>query len=141
MIIKKRMFGIVSAMLIATTLSIALPITLSIVLTTSLAFAGDSNKHSNKNVSDELVAGKALAFSRKKGNCLACHTIKGGTSPGTIGPPLVKMKARYPDKKKLHDQIWDASKRNSETSMPLFGTYEILTEDELNKVTDYIYSL
>ena len=36
--------------------------------------------------------GKALAFNRKKGNCLACHMIAGGTAPGNIGPPLVAMK-------------------------------------------------
>ena len=42
--------------------------------------------------------GKTIAFNRSLGNCLACHDIKGGDSPGNIGPPLVNMQARYPDK-------------------------------------------
>jgi L-cysteine S-thiosulfotransferase len=88
-----------------------------------------------------LDEGKKLVFTRKKGNCLACHLVVGGASPGNIAPPLIAMKSRYPDKKILKDQIFDASKRNSETTMPLFGRYEILTKDELDKVVDYIYSL
>lgn len=91
--------------------------------------------------SDRLEEGKSLAFTRSKGNCLACHMIKDGNSPGNIAPPLIVMKTRFPDKEKLKDQIWDASKRNPETSMPLFGKYEILTKDEIEKVVDYIHSL
>ena len=50
--------------------------------------------------------GKKLAFNRKKGNCLACHSIAGGSMAGSMGPPLVAMKARFPDKSKLRYQIW-----------------------------------
>ena len=91
--------------------------------------------------SNRIEEGKELAFSRKKGNCLACHSIADGVSPGNIAPPLIVMKTRFPDRKVLRDQVWDASKRNPETTMPLFGRYEILTEDELEKVVDYIYTL
>ena len=56
--------------------------------------------------------GKAIAFDRKKGNCLACHQIEGGELPGNIGPPLVAMQARFPDKAKLRAQIWDPTKSN-----------------------------
>jgi sulfur-oxidizing protein SoxX len=91
--------------------------------------------------SDRLEEGKSLAFTRSKGNCLACHMIKDGNSPGNIAPPLIVMKTRFPDRQKLWDQIWDASKRNPDTSMPLFGKYEILTKDEIEKVVDYIHSL
>ena len=45
----------------------------------------------------DLEKGKQLAFDGKKGNCLACHQIEGGTLAGNIGPPLVAMKARFPD--------------------------------------------
>ncbi len=85
--------------------------------------------------------GKELAFDRGKGNCLACHMIPGGESPGNIAPPLISMKMRYPDKAKLHAQISDPSASNSETAMPLFGRYEILSDSELDKVVEYIYSL
>ncbi|HEB97115.1 MAG TPA: sulfur oxidation c-type cytochrome SoxX [Sedimenticola thiotaurini] len=88
-----------------------------------------------------LEEGKKLAFSRKKGNCLACHMIEGGTSPGNVGPPLIAMKARYPDRAKLRAQIWDASQANPDTAMVLFGRYQVLTEKEIDKVVDFIWSL
>ena len=118
----KQLLSIVSALLIAS----ALPVT--------------SAKAESKG-SDRIEEGKELAFSRQKGNCLACHAIKEGISPGNIAPPLIVMKSRFPDRKVLREQIWDASKRNPETTMPLFGRYEILSEDELEKVVDYIHTL
>lgn len=85
--------------------------------------------------------GKKIAFNRKKGNCLACHQIEGGDLPGNIGPPLIMMKARFPDKAKMRAQIWDARKNNGNTMMPPFGPHEILTEKEIDKVVEFIYSL
>lgn len=52
-----------------------------------------------------IDAGKKITFDRKKGNCLACHQIDGGNLAGNVGPPLVAMKSRFPDKAKLHMQI------------------------------------
>lgn len=85
--------------------------------------------------------GKQIAFDRKKGNCLACHQIDGGDLPGNIGPPLVAMKARFPDKSKLRAQIWDSTKNNPNSMMPPFGRHQILTEDEIDKVVEFIYTL
>ncbi len=90
---------------------------------------------------DAIAEGKKLAFNRKKGNCLACHQIAGGALPGNAGPPLMSMKARFPDKAKLRAQIWDPTVRNPNTIMPPFGRHEILTEAELDKVVEFIYSL
>ena len=88
-----------------------------------------------------FAEGQEIAFTRSKGNCLACHMIIDGVSPGNIAPPLIAMKSRYPDKSKLRDQIWDASAMNQETAMPLFGRHEIITEAEMDKLLEYIYSL
>jgi len=92
-----------------------------------------------------IAQGKKLAFNKKKGNCLACHEIKGGKLPGNIGPSLsipgVAMKDRYPDKSKLRAQISDARGKNPNTIMPPFGAHEILSEAELDKVVEFIYSL
>ena len=85
--------------------------------------------------------GKAIAFDRKKGNCLACHQIAGGDLPGNIGPPLVAMKARYPDKSRLRAQIWDATKTNTNSIMPPFGRQQILSESEIDKIVEFIYTL
>ncbi|MGB0721108.1 MAG: sulfur oxidation c-type cytochrome SoxX [Gammaproteobacteria bacterium] len=88
-----------------------------------------------------LEEGKALAFDRKKGNCLACHMIAGGVSPGNIGPPLIAMKARFPDPKVVHDRIYDPQKFNPETTMPPFGKHGALSEDEINKIVDFVMTL
>ncbi len=95
----------------------------------------------NDDMSARIAEGKELAFNRKKGNCLTCHRIEGGSLVGNGGPPLVQMKYRYPDKKTLRSQISDSTVRNPMTIMPPFGRHEILTPSELDLVTDFIYSL
>ena len=52
-----------------------------------------------------LEQGKELAFSRTKGNCLACHYVEGGELTGNYGPPLIAMKVRFPDREVLRAQI------------------------------------
>ena len=91
---------------------------------------------------EQMIAeGKKLAFDRKKGNCLACHHIEGGDLAGNIGPALVAMKARFPDKAVLRAQIWDATAKNPNTMMPPFGRHEIMSESEIDKVVEFIHSL
>jgi len=90
---------------------------------------------------DAIADGNKVAFDRKKGNCLACHMIAGGNLPGNIGPPLVAMKARFPNKADLRAQIWDPTVANPNTIMPPFGKNRVLTEKEVDLVTEYIYSL
>lgn len=90
---------------------------------------------------DSLAKGKELAFERTKGNCLACHAIADGELAGTIAPPLMMMKQRFPKKADLRSQIWDATVRNPKTSMPPFGRHRILTEQEIDLVVDYLYTL
>ncbi len=91
--------------------------------------------------SSPIEEGKALAFNRKKGNCLACHMIEGGNLPGNIAPPLIAMKGRYPNKADLRKQIWDPTINNPESSMPPFGKHDLLTKSELDKVVEFIWSL
>ena len=88
-----------------------------------------------------LEQGKDLAFDRKKGNCLACHMTGDGVAPGDIGPPLVGMKQRYPDMAKLRAQIYDATQANPASRMPPFGKHMILNDAEIDKITEYVYSL
>ena len=90
---------------------------------------------------DPMAKGKELAFDRKKGNCLACHMIDDGDLAGNMGPPLMAMKARYPDKAALRAQIWDSTEANPRSTMPPFGKHGILSEEEIDLVTEYIYSL
>jgi len=88
-----------------------------------------------------VAEGKEIAFNRTKGNCLACHVMDDGSLPGNIGPPLIAMQARFPDKAALRAQIYDARGRNPETIMPPFGPHAILTESEIDKVTEFVWSL
>ena len=90
---------------------------------------------------DRLEQGKALAFNRFKGNCLACHDIEGGELAGNYGPPLIAMKMRYPDRDALRAQIWDAAVNNPDTRMPPFGRNRIMSEQEIDLVTDFIHTL
>ncbi|MEO1885017.1 MAG: sulfur oxidation c-type cytochrome SoxX, partial [Methylococcales bacterium] len=84
---------------------------------------------------------KKIAFDRAKGNCLACHSIDDGEMPGNIGPPLIVMQARFPDRAVLKAQIWDATAKNSISIMPPFGKHHILTDGEIEKLLDYLYTL
>jgi len=92
-------------------------------------------------IEDRAEMGKQLAMTRSKGNCLACHEIDDGALPGNLGPPLVSMQLRFPDKALLRAQIWDATERNPDSRMPPFGKHGILSEEEIDLIVDYIYSL
>jgi sulfur-oxidizing protein SoxX len=88
-----------------------------------------------------IQQGKKIVFDNKKGNCLACHKIDDGAMPGDMGPPLMSMKDRFPNKADLRKQIWDPTVRNPETPMPPFGRHKILSEAEIDNVVEYIHSL
>jgi len=105
------------------------------ILSSSLAFVPQLA------VAGEAEEGKKIAENRKKGNCFACHDYPGAVLPGNIGPKLINMKQRYPDKKALRAQIWDATKANANTIMPPFGRHKILSEKEIDKVVEFIYTL
>jgi sulfur-oxidizing protein SoxX len=116
--------GAVMAGLVAAILAILLPAT--------LAVGQDATA---------VAEGKELAFDRTKGNCLACHMIDGGDLAGNIGPPLLSMQQRYPDRAQLRAQIWDSTVKNPQTLMPPFGRNRILSEDEIDRIVDFLYTL
>ena len=89
----------------------------------------------------DLEKGKELAFNRKKGNCLACHQIEGGALAGNIGPPLIAMKARFPDYDKLRAQISDARTNNPNTIMIPFGPHAVMSAKEIDLVSKFIHTL
>ncbi|QEP44015.1 sulfur oxidation c-type cytochrome SoxX [Ectothiorhodospiraceae bacterium BW-2] len=95
----------------------------------------------------DIVFGKNFVFDRKLGNCVACHAMPGvqddpgAAMPGNIGPPLVAMKQRFKTKDDLYQQIYDPTQANPNSIMPPFGKHEILTQEQLTKVVDFVYSL
>lgn len=108
---------------------------------TAVALVGAIGLSSSAFAGDSLEEGKKISFNKKKGNCLACHLIAGGTQSGNIAPPLVAMKARFPDRAVLLAQISDAQAKNPDSMMPPFKAHGILSPKELDLVTDYIHSL
>jgi sulfur-oxidizing protein SoxX len=88
-----------------------------------------------------VAEGQKLAFDRGKGNCLTCHVIKGGDLPGTIGPVLIDIKSKYPNRDDLVAILHDETKRNPQTVMPPFGRNRILTEKEINAIVDFLQTL
>ena len=85
--------------------------------------------------------GQKLAFDRSKGNCLTCHAIKGGNLPGSIGPELIDIKSKYPNRADLVAIVHDETERNPLTVMPPFGRNRILTPKEIEAVVDFLQTL
>jgi L-cysteine S-thiosulfotransferase len=85
--------------------------------------------------------GRKLAFDRSKGNCLTCHVIKGGNLPGSIGPELIDIKSKYPNRADLVAIVHDETERNPLTVMPPFGRNRILTPKEIEAVVDFLQTL
>ena len=91
-----------------------------------------------------VEAGRRLAQDFRKGNCLACHSMPtdpNAITKANIGPPLSHMRERFGNRDALRSQIWDAGQRNPNTVMPPFGKHRILTEDEIELIIDYLYTL
>ena len=93
---------------------------------------------------DTVTQGGCITVNRKKGNCMACHMLSGGDDAGlqqgNIAPPLIAMKQRM-DKSKLRAMIWDATQFNPNVLMPPFGKHKVLTEEEIDKVVEFIWTL
>jgi sulfur-oxidizing protein SoxX len=114
---------------------VAIPVFAMALLLGALAAAAPAHAQS------AAAEGQKLAFDRSKGNCLTCHAIKGGEYPGTIGPELVNIKSKYPNRADLVAIVTDETVRNPQTVMPPFGRNRILTEKEINAVVDFLQTL
>ena len=107
----------------------------------ALAFALGVFALSQPANAQSAAEGQKIAFDRGKGNCLTCHEIKGGDSPGTLGPALSEIKSKYPNRDDLVAIVFDETKRNPQTVMPPFGRNRILTDKEINAVVDFLQTL
>ncbi|MGD9409687.1 MAG: sulfur oxidation c-type cytochrome SoxX [Thiohalocapsa sp.] len=107
----------------------------------TLTAAGVQAEMPEMDLNGNVEAGKEVALDRSRGNCIACHVMPDGESPGAIGPALVAMQTRYPSKVDLAQQIWDPTIKNPEVVMPPFGKHGILSDKEFIDVVEYIWSL
>ena len=93
---------------------------------------------------EPIQTGRELAHSYDHGNCLACHaapTDKHAVTLANIAPPFIDMKRRFPSKEDLFKQVWDARDTYPKTIMPPFGAHNILSEAEIRKIIEYLYTL
>jgi len=97
-------------------------------------FAGGAAETQSANVQE----GKRLTLEF----CQACHHYTGTEQAGTVAPPLAGMKARFPNRKKLYNLIYDPQVAiKKDTMMPPFGRNELLAKDEIEKIIDFLYTL
>ncbi|WP_027857635.1 sulfur oxidation c-type cytochrome SoxX [Marinobacterium jannaschii] len=103
---------------------------------TTFAMPAQADNHSA-----QIAEGKSIYLSKKRGNCISCHQISDpdANQAGNQGPPIVAMKQRFPDKRTLRAQIWDATRNNPLTIMPPLGKHWILSEEEIDAVVEYVY--
>ena len=66
---------------------------------------------------------------------------RAATFPAPIGPELMDIKSKYPDRDDLVAILDDETKRNPQTVMPPFGRNRILTEQEINAIVDFLQTL
>lgn len=86
-----------------------------------------------------IAAGKKLVFSKSKGNCIACHLVKGAVMAGDIAQPL---EPPFPTPGRLYTQIWDARENyGSNTIMPPYGANHILNKTQIKEIMAFLYSL
>lgn len=112
-----------------------------LALLAALAGSATADDATGATADDPVERGREIAFDRNKGNCLACHQIEGGELAGNVGPPLLLMETRFPDRDVLRSQVWDASEKVPNTRMPMYGRHRILTETEIDLVVDFLLTL
>ena len=98
---------------------------------------------SDEPVRDIVEWGREIAYG-SVGNCQSCHVMSTDGSDalsGNIGPILVAMRTRYSNIEELKSQIYNASAINPNSIMPPFGTNLILTEEEIEAVTVFVWGL
>ncbi|MDT3705309.1 MAG: sulfur oxidation c-type cytochrome SoxX [Thiobacillus sp.] len=86
------------------------------------------------------VRGQALANERSKGNCVACHLLKGAEQPGSKGPDLTAYGTWGRSDAEIYALVYDMRSRNPDTVMPPAGANQILTDQELRDVIAFLQS-
>jgi sulfur-oxidizing protein SoxX len=85
-----------------------------------------------------LEQGRELAIEY----CQACHYFEGTDQAGTVGPPLLAMRARFPEREELEKRIYDPQVAyRPDTMMPPFGRNRLLDEQQIRLIVDFLYTL
>ncbi len=136
--------SIVFSATIVSLLSFAMPHLNSSAFAESFPTDKDCKKVENP---DAVMKGWCVAIDRRKGNCLACHTMTVNPWPeglppgGNIAPPLVAMKQRFPDQEKLRAQVWDATEVNPNSVMPPFGKHKLISDEDIDNIVAFLLTI
>lgn len=84
--------------------------------------------------------GQALANERSKGNCVACHLLKGAEQPGSKGPDLTTYGTWGRSDEETYALVYDMRWRNPDTVMPPVGINQVLNDQELRDVIAFLQS-
>lgn len=85
--------------------------------------------------------GREIALNPARGNCIACHILPGESWPGSVGLLLLGYKQRGVSDAYVYQQIYDRRVTNPNTVMPPFGTFGVLSDQEIRDLTAYVQSL
>lgn len=85
--------------------------------------------------------GKELAMGKLMGDCVVCHSLPGEDWPGTVGHLLMHYKEHGNSDQRVYQQIYDPRIFNPGTVMPAFGTYGILSDQDIRDLVAYLQSL
>lgn len=88
----------------------------------------------------DAARGAVLANERSKGNCVACHRIKGAEQPGTKGLDLTAYGTWGRSDEETYALVYDMRWRNPDTVMPPVGINQILNDQELRDVIAFLQS-
>ncbi|MEN8802370.1 MAG: sulfur oxidation c-type cytochrome SoxX [Thiogranum sp.] len=99
-------------------------------------------------ISQDAIAAEKAKTPHEQGKeltitlCQACHQFEGTNQAGTVGPPIVAMKARFPDRKKLYGIIYDPHvATKSYSMMPPFGRNGLVDDNQIQLIIDFLYTL
>lgn len=144
----------------------ALAVFSSAIVAVSVIFASPVSAHDYKVVDGAIPAsltgaagdpanGKKVAIHRKKGNCLACHSlpIPEEQFHGEVGPDLAGVASRY-SAGEIRARVVDPKMANPDTIMPSFHKWDglhrvidkfrdktILSAEEVEDVVAYLMTL
>jgi sulfur-oxidizing protein SoxX len=51
------------------------------------------------------------------------------------------MAARFPNRDDLRAQVWDATAKNPNSSMPPFGRHKLVSEEDIDNIVDWLLSI
>ncbi len=73
--------------------------------------------------------------------CVACHQVPDDQWPGTVGTSLLHYQRYKNPDGAIFQQIFDARVFNPNTVMPPFGTFGLLSEQDIRDLVAYLQSI